>query len=149
MNIAINKSVSYAVASVSIKNLILMKDGTGALTVSVPFAWLDSTNKIIRNGNNKYTAAQLTAAFTAQGQDFAPIGTALISLIPTGTQGNCNLILGDTEMTAVQGYAGTVEEKPQWISTLLTNANLVTAIAPVTTAQLTAMITAFVAAVTQ
>ena len=149
MNVTVNKTVSYVVQNVKIINIILTKDTSSNLVVGVPFSWLDSTNTVIRSDNKRYTATQLTAAFLALGQDFAPVATALTSLIPTlGTSGNCNLILTDSVMTAIQGYSGIVDGQPKWISTQLNNTQLVSAIAPITTDQLTSMITMFATSVT-
>jgi len=149
MNITINKTISYAVQNVVIKNVTLIKDPSGNLIVVVPFTWTDSTNSVIRIDRKNYTVAQLTAAFTALGQDFAPIATALISLIPTtGTSGNCVIIL-DNPMTAIQGYSGVVDNQPKWISIELDNLQLANAIAPVTIDQLNSLITMFAASVTQ
>lgn len=120
---------------------------TKLLAVMVPFSWEDDTGTTIRADAKRYAQAELTAAFQAQGQDFAPISVALLALVPTeGTSGNCVLFVDD--MSAMQGYSGIVDNKPKWISTQLTNAQVTTIIAPVTTDQLNAMITSFVIAVT-
>jgi len=146
MNIPINKTVSYSVANVKINNIIL-SNTNNELSIIVPFSWTDSSDTDIRTGNNRYTASQLISAFRAYGQDFAPILSSLSSLIPSGVAGNCNIILDNAGMKAIQGYSQT-SPTPKWITTTLSTSQLSTALVPTTLDQISSMITVFTMATT-
>jgi len=145
MNITVGQTVSYSVASVQVKNVLISKGSDGKLRIMAPYAWLDSANVVLRTGTNVYTEAQLT---TALGSN-APSAIALMgSLVPsTGTSGNCSILLGDS-VTAIKGYSGRDDAgKGKWFSTTLDAAAFATAISPMTVDQLKAMIQAFTATV--
>ena len=138
MNVVIDKTVSYAVHTVKVSNVILNKSPKGDLIVSVPFSWLDANGATIRTGNNRYTGQQLIA----QSPSVAPVVNAIALLVPTGISGNCSLIVDC--MTAIQVYS----DGTTWISTTLTQAQLVVAIAPITIDQITQTLTAFITSLT-
>jgi hypothetical protein len=142
MNIPINSSVVYDVASVKITNIILLKGHGGSLRVMAPYVWLDSQGKEIRRGTNSYTEAQL-----------APLGQDAInlmkSLVPTeGTSGNCTIVLKDDgTVVAGRGYSGVVNGVPAWINTPINAVDFAALIAPVTVEQLKQMVAGFTATV--
>ena len=142
MNIPVGQTVSYEVANVKVTNILVGKDQKGSLVVMAPYQWLDGTGKVIRSGNNRYTEAQL-----------APVGQDAInlmkSLVPTeGTSGNCNIFLKDDgTVTAMKGYSGIVNEKPQWVSTQINAVDFAALIAPITVDQLKQMVASFTATV--
>jgi len=83
MDINVDTNVSYSVKTVKISSLIFNMSnvaGKEALTTIVPYQWIDENKKVVRVGNNIYPEIQLDTFFASQGNDFAPISSALKSL---------------------------------------------------------------------
>ena len=62
MNVTVNTTVSYAVNIVNVAPIQIIKDSTDTSVFVISFQWLDSTSKVIRQSNNRYTQTQLISA---------------------------------------------------------------------------------------
>lgn len=138
MNVDTDTTVSYTIKKVNIINLMLTKS-QDKLLITAPYQWLDNTGKIIKSGCNMYKEADLTAL----GDQKDTVITILKSLIPVeGKNGNCNIMLGNS-ITARKGYKGDTK----WESEEMTEAQFLTAIAPLTKQNVIDMVSAFTATV--
>lgn len=148
MNVTVDKVVSYDVKNVKIRALFLGADKQGKLVMQAPYEWYDDEGKLLRTGVNRYTEAQLIAAFAVKGSDFAPVAALLVSFVPVtnGKRDNCHInIADDGTLTASKSvYDG---ENRKWDSVAITAPMFEAAIAPMTKAQLLGMIQSFTVAV--
>jgi hypothetical protein len=142
MNITIDQTVSYDVKDVAITN-ILLSNQNDKLFIMSPYQWKDSTGKVIRTGNNRYSETDLLAKGIS-----SDVITILKTLVPTeGTSGNCNIFLKDI-ITATKGYSGFDENgKGKWFSETLTEEQLLTAISPLTKQNVLDMVASFTTAI--
>lgn len=125
MDITIDKTVSYELKKVVIKQMVISKDKNNKLVLMVPYQWLDDDGKEIRNGINTYPQDLLVAAFQANSQDFTPAANALTSLLPTsGTHLRSIILFNDTATTCIGYSCAVVDNKNVWTITKMTQAQL-------------------------
>ena len=81
MNIAVNANVSYSVTTVDISALLISKDDSGGIIMRVPYRWIDSNGKVLRQDSTTYVEEYLLAAFRALGGDFSPFNNTIKAMM--------------------------------------------------------------------
>lgn len=113
MNIDINKTVSYAVNKVRVRNVLINKI-KDKFIFSVPYEWLDVNENVVRNGTNLYKQDQIESAMGEQ----KPVLDALVDgfgniFAMKETPRSLLFSLTDDQVSAVLSFVETIDDKPK------------------------------------